>query len=179
MKKRNNKMGVISWLINFKTLREEYYEMLDYSDKSRIDLEHLKKESKKVKDVLEAEIENLNIELENKNNKIKDLESLLSARTNRNLVLENAMQDRNKEIQELHHDLAKITLKLENKRAAFIKIRGTSGAYKKEVNKLREELEKAKKKIEFLKKKVPKKTLEDLKAYEYGLHEVLKRRKHD
>ena len=101
MKKRNNEMGVISWLINFKTLREEYYEMLDYSDKNRIDLEHFKKESKKVKDVLEAEIENLNIELENKNNKIKDLESLLSARTNRNLVLENAMQDRNKEIQEL------------------------------------------------------------------------------
>lgn len=179
MKKRNNEMGVISWLINFKNLREEYYEMLDYSDKSRIDLEHIKKENKKVKDVLEAEIENLNIELKNKSTKIKELESLLSDKANRNLVLENAIQDRNKEIQELHHDLAKTTLKLENKRAAFIKARGTSGAYKKEVNKLREELEKVKKKIEFLKKKVPKKTLEDIKAYEYGLYEVLKRRKHD
>lgn len=179
MKKGNNKMGVISWLINYKSLRDEYYDLLDTADKSKLDVENVKKETKRLKDVLEAEIENLNIELENKNNKIKDLESLLSARTNRNLVLENVMQDRNKEIQELHHDLAKTTLKLENKRAAFIKVRGTSGAYKKEINKLREELEKAKKKIEFLKKKVPKKTLEDLKAYEYGLHEVLKRRKHD
>ena len=33
MKKGNNKMGVISWLINYKSLRDEYYDLLDTADK--------------------------------------------------------------------------------------------------------------------------------------------------
>lgn len=170
MKKRNNEMGVISWLINFKTLREEYYEMLDYSDKNRIDLEHLKKESKKVKDVLEAEIENLNIELENKNNKIKDLESLLSARTNRNLVLENVMQDRNKEIQGLRKELSDIVVKLDDLKSSFNKVRGEIGGLKKENNKLKSA-------NEFLKTNRRSPNKEEILAYEYGQREVLRRNK--
>ena len=101
MKKRNNeKMGVISWLINFKSLREEYFEMLSDSQKSKMDVENAIKESKKVRDVLEAEIENLNIELER-------IKNQLSSKSQRVYDLENAIQERNKEIQELHYELSK------------------------------------------------------------------------
>lgn len=101
MEKRNNKnLGVISWLINFRTLREEYFEMLSDSEKSKMDVENAIKESKKVRDVLEAEIENLKIELKRTKNQ-------LSSKSQRVYDLENAIQERNKEIQELHHELSK------------------------------------------------------------------------
>lgn len=171
MEKRNNKnLGVISWLINFKSLREEYFEMLSDSEKSKMDVEHAKKESKKVRDVLEAEIENLNIEL-------KRIKNQLSSKSQRVYDLENAIQERNKEIQELHYELSRKNLQLDKKIKAFNKVRGAVGGYQKQINKLCKELELSKNKINFLETRVPKKSFEDLKAYEFGRREVLRRNK--
>ena len=171
MEKRNNKnLGVISWLINFRTLREEYFEMLSDSEKSKMDVEHAKKESKKVRDVLEAEIENLNIELER-------IKNQLSSKSQRLYDLEIAIQERNKEIQELHHELSKKNLQLDKKIKAFNKVRGAVGGYQKQINKLCKELDLSKNKIIFLEKRVPKKSFEELKAYEFGRREVLRRNK--
>ena len=171
MEKRNNKnLGVISWLINFKSLREEYFEMLSDSEKSKMDVEHAKKESKKVRDVLEAEIENLNIEL-------KRIKNQLSSKSQRVYDLEIAIQERNKEIQELHHELSKKNLQLDKKIKAFNKVRGAVGGYQKQINKLCKELNLSKNKIDFLETRVPKKSFEDLKAYEFGRREVLRRNK--
>lgn len=171
MEKRNNeKMGVISWLINFKSLREEYFEMLSDSEKSKMDVENAIKESKKVRDVLEAEIENLNIEL-------KRIKNQLSSKSQRVYDLENAIQERNKEIQELHYELSRKNLQLDKKIKAFNKVRGSVGGYQKQINKLCKELDLSKNKIIFLEKRVPKKSLEELKAYEFGRREVLRRNK--
>ena len=171
MEKRNNeKMGVISWLINFRTLREEYFEMLSDSEKSKMDVENAIKESKKVRDVLEAEIENLNIELER-------IKNQLSSKSQRLYDLENAIADRNKEIQELHYELSKKNLQLDKKIKAFNKVRGAVGGYQKQINKLCKELDLSKNKIIFLEKRVPKKSFEELKAYEFGRREVLRRNK--
>ena len=171
MEKRNNeKMGVISWLINFRTLREEYFEMLSDSEKSKMDVENAIKESKKVRDVLEAEIENLNIEL-------KRIKNQLSSKSQRVYDLENAIQERNKEIQELHYELSRKNLQLDKKIKAFNKVRGSVGGYQKQINKLCKELDLSKNKIIFLEKRVPKKSLEELKAYEFGRREVLRRNK--
>lgn len=171
MEKRNNKnLGVISWLFNFKSLREEYLEMLSDSEKSKMDVEHAIKESKKVRDVLEAEIENLNIELER-------IKNQLSSKSQRVYNLENAIQERNKEIQELHHELSRKNLQLDKKIKAFNKVRGAVGGYQKQINKLCKELDLSKNKIIFLEKRVPKKSFEELKAYEFGRREVLRRNK--
>ena len=171
MEKRNNKnLGVISWLLNFRSLREEYFEMLSDSEKSKMDVEHAKKESKKVRDVLEAEIENLNIEL-------KRIKNQLSSKSQRVYDLENAIQERNKEIQELHYELSRKNLQLDKKIKAFNKVRGSVGGYQKQINKLCKELDLSKNKIIFLEKRVPKKSLEELKAYEFGRREVLRRNK--
>lgn len=171
MKKRNNeKMGVISWLFNFKSLREEYFEMLSDSEKSKMDVENAIKETKKVRDVLEAEIENLNIELKRTKNQ-------LSSKSQRVYDLENAVQERNKEIQELHYELSRKNLQLDKKIKAFNKVRGAVGGYQKQINKLCKELDLFKNKIDFLEKRVPKKSFEDLKAYEFGRREVLRRNK--
>lgn len=171
MEKRNNeKMGVISWLINFKSLREEYYEMLSDSEKSKMDVENAIKECKKARDVLEAEIENLNIEL-------KRIKNQLSSKSQRLYDLEIAIQERNKEIQELHHELSKKNLQLDKKIKAFNKVRGAVGGYQKQINKLCKELDLSKNKIIFLEKRVPKKSFEELKAYEFGRREVLRRNK--
>lgn len=171
MEKRNNKnLGVISWLINFKSLREEYFEMLSDSEKSKMDVENAKKESKKVRDVLEAEIENLNIEL-------KRIKNQLSSKSQRVYDLENAIQERNKEIQELHYELSRKNLQLDKKIKAFNKVRGSVGGYQKQINKLCKELDLSKNKIIFLEKRVPKKSFEELKAYEFGRREVLRRNK--
>lgn len=171
MEKRNNeKMGVISWLFNFKSLREEYFEMLSDSEKSKMDVENAIKESKKVRDVLEAEIENLNIEL-------KRVKNQLSSKSQRVYDLENAIANRNKEIQELHYELSRKNLQLDKKIKAFNKVRGSIGGYQKQINKLCKELDLSKNKIIFLEKRVPKKSFEDLKAYEFGRREVLRRNK--
>ena len=171
MEKRNNeKMGVISWLLNFRSLREEYFEMLSDSEKSKMDVEHAKKESKKVRDVLEAEIENLNIEL-------KRIKNQLSSKSQRVYDLENAIADRNKEIQELHYELSRKNLQLDKKIKAFNKVRGSVGGYQKQINKLCKELNLSKNKIDFLETRVPKKSFEELKAYEFGRREVLRRNK--
>ena len=171
MEKRNNKnLGVTSWLINFRTLREEYFETLSDSEKSKMDVENAKKESKKVRDVLEGEIENLNIELKRTKNR-------LASKSQRVYDLEISTQERNKEIQELHYELSRKNLQLDKKIKAFNKIRGAVGGYQKQINKLCKELELSKNKINFLETRVPKKSFEELKAYEFGRREVLRRNK--
>lgn len=168
------KCGVISWLINYKKIKKEYIES-QYKNKN--DVIYLRNKFNDVKTLLDSEIENLNIIIDKKEDKINYLEQMLSLKSNKNLKLENLIQDRNKEIQDLHYELSKLNLKLDNIKSSFLNLRGKSGALTKELNKLKEEHEKSKKKIEFLKTKIPKKTIEDYKAYEYSLHEVLKRNK--
>lgn len=125
----NKKMGFIYWLLNFKSLREEYYEMLSDSEKSKMDVENAIKESKKVRDVLEAEIENLNI-------KLKRIKNQLSSKSQRIYCLEKGIASRNEEIEDLHYEISKINLELYNKTKSFNKLRGTIGVYQRKINKL-------------------------------------------
>ena len=81
--------------------------------------------------------------------------------------------------------------KLQSKQKTINKLRGQFGGTRAENNKLkkenkelvtnlvlaREELIKTKNRNKFLESKIPKKTLEDIKAYEYNRKEVLKRSK--
>ena len=170
MKKGNNKMGVISWLINYKSLRDEYYDLLDTADKSKLDVENVKKETKRLKDVLEAEIENLNIDIERKKAKIKTLEDMITIKSNRILVLETTVKNRNEEIQGLRKELSDIVVKLDDLQSSFNKVRGEIGGLKKENNKLKSA-------NEFLKtnRRAPNK--EEILAYEDGQREVLRRNK--
>ena len=73
--------------------------------------------------------------------------------------------------------ISKVNLKLDKKIKSFNKLRGSIGGYQKELNKLREEFSISKKKIAFLQNQIPRKTLEEIKAYDYGRREVLKRSK--
>ena len=170
MKKGNNKMGVISWLINYKSLRDEYYDLLDTADKSKLDVENVKKETKRLKDVLEAEIENLNIDLEIKKAKIKTLEDMITIKSNRILVLETTVKNRNEEIQGLRKELSDIVVKLDDLQSSFNKVRGEIGGLKKENNKLKSA-------NEFLKTNRRSPNKEEILAYEYGQREVLRRNK--
>ncbi len=170
MKKGNNKMGVISWLINYKSLRDEYYDLLDTADKSKLDVENVKKETKRLKDVLEAEIENLNIDLERKKTKIKTLEDMITIKSNRILVLETTVKNRNEEIQGLRKELSDIVVKLDDLQSSFNKVRGEIGGLKKENNKLKSA-------NEFLKTNRRSPNKEEILAYEYGQREVLRRNK--
>ncbi len=170
MKKGNNKMGVISWLINYKSLRDEYYDLLDTADKSKLDVENVKKETKRLKDVLEAEIENLNIDLERKQAKIKTLEDMITIKSNRILVLETTVKNRNEEIQGLRKELSDIVVKLDDLQSSFNKVRGEIGGLKKENNKLKSA-------NEFLKTNRRSSNKEEILAYEYGQREVLRRNK--
>ena len=170
MKKGNNKMGVISWLINYKSLRDEYYDLLDTADKSKLDVENVKKETKRLKDVLEAEIENLNIDLERKKAKIKTLEDMITIKSNRILVLETTVKNRNEEIQGLRKELSDIVVKLDDLQSSFNKVRGEIGGLKKEKNKLKSA-------NEFLKTNRRSPNKEEILAYEYGQREVLRRNK--
>lgn len=170
MKKGNNKMGVISWLINYKSLRDEYYDLLDTADKSKLDVENVKKETKRLKDVLEAEIENLNIDLERKKEKIKTLEDMITIKSNRILVLETTVKNRNEEIQGLRKELSDIVVKLDDLQSSFNKVRGEIGGLKKENNKLKSA-------NEFLKTNRRSPNKEEILAYEYGRREVLRKNK--
>lgn len=170
MKKGNNKMGVISWLINYKSLRDEYYDLLDTADKSKLDVENVKKETKRLKDVLEAEIENLNIDLERKKAKIKTLEDMITIKSNRILVLETTVKNRNEEIQGLRKELSDIVVKLDDLQSSFNKVRGEIGGLKKENNKLKSA-------NEFLKTNRRSPNKEEILAYEYGRREVLRKNK--
>ena len=145
-----HEIGVISWLINYKKIKKDYIEL---QDKSKNEIEYLRKKFNDVKTILDSEIENLNIINNEKDDIIKYLEKLLSLKSNKNLELDNLIQDRNKEIQELHHELSKLNLKIENLKNSIINLRGKSGGLTKELNKLKDEHEKSKKKIEFLKNK--------------------------
>lgn len=170
MKKGNNKMGVISWLINYKNLSDEYYDLLDTADKSKLDVENVKKETKRLKDVLEAEIENLNIDLEIKKAKIKTLEDMITIKSNRILVLETTVKNRNEEIQGLRKELSDIVVKLDDLQSSFNKVRGEIGGLKKENNKLKSA-------NEFLKTNRRSPNKEEILAYEYGRREVLRKNK--
>lgn len=163
-------MGVISWLINYKSLRDEYYDLLDTAAKSKRDVEKALKEAKKLKDVLESEIENLNIDLERKKAKIKTLEDMITIKSNRILVLETTVKNRNEEIQGLRKELSDIVVKLDDLQSSFNKVRGEIGGLKKENNKLKSA-------NEFLKTNRRSPNKEEILAYEYGQREVLRRNK--
>ena len=74
-------IGVISWLINYKKIKKDYVEL---QDKSKNEIEYLRKKFNDVKTILDSEIENLNIINNEKDDKIKYLEKLISLKSNKN-----------------------------------------------------------------------------------------------
>ena len=168
--KKEFKLGYLDWILNKQRYINLYFEKQDR-------VKELILEKTKIKEQLTcATSEFLNKEEKYKAT-IENLQNQLTDKSNRVLVLDQAVSDRNKEIQELHYELSKVNLKLDKKNKSFNKLRGSIGGYQKELNKLRKEFSLAKKKIEFLKSKIPRKTLEEIKAYDYGRREILKRSK--
>lgn len=168
--KKEFKLGYLDWIIN-----KQRYINLYFEKQNKV--QELILQNKKLEEQLTSATSEFLTKEEKYKATIEDLQKQLIDKSNRVLVLDQAISDRNKEIQELHYELSKITLKLDKKVKAFNKIRGSIGGYQKELNKLREEFSLAKKKIAFLQNKVPRKTLEEIKAYDYGRREVLKRSK--
>ena len=168
--KKEFKLGYLDWIIN-----KQRYINLYFEKQNKV--QELILQNKKLEEQLTSATSEFLTKEEKYKATIEDLQKQLIDKSNRVLVLDQAISDRNKEIQELHYELSKITLKLDKKVKAFNKIRGSIGGYQKELNKLREEFSIAKKKIAFLQSKMPRKTLEEIKAYDYGRREVLKRSK--
>lgn len=170
MNKTNFKVGFWDWIINKQRYINLYFEKQDK-------VQELILQNKKLEEQLTSATSEFLTKEEKYKATIEDLQKHLTDKSNRVSGLDKAVADRNKEIQELHYELSKVNLKLDKKIKAFNKIRGSIGGYQKELNKLREEFSLAKKKISFLKDKVPRKTLEEIKAYDYGRREILKRSK--
>lgn len=174
MVKDKNKIGVFEWIFNYKKYSDDYITL------SRT-LESTIKEFENKKETVDKKLKQAEQDYMQKetklNLKIKNIQEELTKKANRELVLDKAVAERNKQIEELHYDMSKVVLKLDEKEKSFNKLRGSVGGYQKEINKLRNELCLAKKKITFLQNKVPRKTLEEIKAYDYGRREVLKRKK--
>ncbi|MBQ8473159.1 MAG: hypothetical protein IJ501_06620 [Bacilli bacterium] len=168
--KKEFKLGFWDWNLNKKRYINLYFEKQDK-------VQELILQNKELENDLTSATSEFLAKKEKYKSTIEDLQKQLIDKSNRVLVLDQAVSDRNKEIQELHYELSNINLRLDKKIKAFNKIRGSIGGYQKELNKLREEFSLAKKKISFLKDKVPRKTLEEIKAYDYGRREVLKRSK--
>ena len=164
--KKEFKLGYLDWIIN-----KQRYINLYFEKQNKV--QELILQNKKLEEQLTSATSEFLTKEEKYKATIEDLQKQLIDKSNRVLVLDQAISDRNKEIQELHYELSKITLKLDKKVKAFNKIRGSIGGYQKELNKLREEFSIAKKKIAFLQSKMPRKTLEEIKAYDYGRREVL------
>lgn len=168
--KKEFKIGVLDWILNKQRYINLYFEKQDKVQELILQKRELEEDLTKATSDFLAEKEKMKAKIDN-------LQKQLTDKSNRVLELDKAVANRNKEIQELHYELSKITLNLDKKIKAFNKIRGSIGGYQKELNKLRKEFSIAKKKIAFLQSKMPRKTLEEIKAYDYGRREVLKRNK--
>lgn len=124
-------------------------------------------------------------------NKLSKLETNIITKSNRIMVLEERLQDVNNQYIGAFHNYTETNVELTKLQESFNKLRGKIGGIQKENNKLkiennelttklvsaREELLKTKNKNKFLESKLPRKTLEEIKAYDYGFKEVLKRSK--
>ena len=168
--KKGFKIGVLDLIINRQKYIDLYFEKQDK-------VQELILQKRELENDLTSATSEFLAKKEKYKSTIEDLQKQLIDKSNRVLVLDQAVSDRNKEIQELHFELSRITLKLDKKIKAFNKLRGSIGGYQKELNKLRKEFSLAKKKVEFLQSKIPRKTLEEIKAYDYGRREILKRNK--
>jgi chromosome segregation ATPase len=168
--KKEFKLGYLDWILNKQRYINLYFEKQDR-------VQELLLQNSELEEQLTSATNSFLRQKEKSKATIENLQKQLTDKSNRVLVLDKTVVDRNKEIQELHYELSKVNLKLDKKIKAFNKIRGSIGGYQKELNKLREEFSLAKKKISFLKDKVPRKTLEEIKAYDYGRREILKRSK--
>lgn len=168
--KKEFKLGYLDWILNKQRYIDLYFEKQDKVQELILQKRELEEDLTKATSDFLAEKEKMKAKIDN-------LQKQLTDKSNRVIELDKAVANRNKEIQELHYELSRVTLKLDKKIKAFNKIRGSIGGYQKELNKLRKEFSFAKKKIAFLQSKIPKKTLEEIKAYDYGRREVLKRNK--
>ena len=95
---------------------------------------------------------------------------MITIKSNRILVLETTVKNRNEEIQGLRKELSDIVVKLDDLQSSFNKVRGEIGGLKKENNKLKSA-------NEFLKTNRRSPNKEEILAYEYGQREVLRRNK--
>ena len=168
--KKEFKLGYLDWILNKQRYINLYFEKQDK-------VQELILQNKELENDLTSATSEFLAKKEKYESTIEDLQKQLINKSNRVIELDKAVANRNKEIQELHYELSKITLNLDKKIKAFNKIRGSIGGYQKELNKLRKEFSVAKKKIAFLQSKIPRKSLEEIKAYDYGRREVLKRSK--
>lgn len=166
--KKEFKIGVLDWILNKQRYIDLYFEKQDK-------VQELLLQKRELEEQLTSATGEFLTKKEKYKSTIEDLQKQLTDKSNRVLELDKAVANRNKEIQELHYELSRVTLNLDKKIKAFNKIRGSIGGYQKELNKLRKEFSVAKKKIAFLQSKIPRKTLEEIKVYDYGRREVLKR----
>ena len=127
--KKEFKLGYLDWILNKPRYIDLYLEKQDKVQELILQKRELEEDLIKANSDFLAEKENMKAKIDN-------LQKQLTDKTNRVLVLDKAVNDRNREIQELHFELSKVNLKLDEKIKAFNKLRGEFGALKKKCNKL-------------------------------------------
>ena len=165
MVKDKNKIGIFEWIFNYKKYSDEYIPLSktvnakkkEFEIKKQIVSNQLKKAEQ---DYVQKEIK-LNL-------KIKNMQEELTKKTNRVFVLDKAVSDRNKEIQDLHKKLAETIVELENMKTSFNKLRGEIGGLTKEKNKLKSI-------NEFMKKNRRSPSKEEIRSYICQRKEIEKR----
>lgn len=127
--KKEFKLGYLDWILNKQRYIDLYFEKQDK-------VQELILQNKELENDLTSATSEFLAKKEKYKSTIEDLQKQLIDKSNRVLVLDKAVSDRNKEIQELHYELSKVNLKLDKKNKSFNKLRGEFGALKKKCNKL-------------------------------------------
>lgn len=127
--KKEFKLGYLDWILNKQRYIDLYFEKQDK-------VQELILQKKELENDLTSATSEFLAKKEKYKSTIEDLQKQLIDKSNRVLVLDKAVNDRNREIQELHFELSKVNLKLDEKIKAFNKLRGEFGALKKKCNKL-------------------------------------------
>ena len=175
--KKEFKLGYLDWILNKQRYINLYFEKQDKVQELILQNQELKN------DLTSATSEFLTKDEKN-NSIIEDLQKRLIEKTNRVLVLEKAVGDRNNEIEELHYELSKLNLKIdslekkvERRDNTINNLRDERKEKDKKIVSISKELAVANNKIKLLEQRIPKPKLEELKAYSYGRKAILKKSK--
>lgn len=171
------KLGYLDWILNKQRYINLYFEKQDR-------VKQLILEKTKIEEQLTCATSEFLAKEEKYKATIEDLQKQLIDKSNRVIELDKAVALRNNEIQELHYEMSKLVLdidnltkKVERRDNTIINLRDERKQKNKQIEVVSKELTVANNKIKLLEQRIPKPKLEELKAYDYGRREVLKRKK--
>lgn len=190
----NTCKGVLVRTADFMHIFSNYKELKEYRDdydKKVVEFNHIEDEFKNRLTQEQLKYNNLSSKYIDKKNKLSVVEQELNES---NLKYQEELHEfmdlsfkfdelkeqgviKDKEIHNFENLIRRLEKKVEFRDIRINELRDIVKDLRKEEIKLRNELKKSKDVIKFLKSKLPKKTLEEIKAYEYSYKEVLKRSK--